>query len=63
MGHEWLVSLRMECEQGKMKRAGNKHQDGDQEEGEVIWSKARKRKFVNYLWDRRSRPVLTIDNN
>lgn len=37
-----MVPLKVECEKGKMKRAGNKDQVGEQGEGEAIQAKARK---------------------
>lgn len=35
-GGSCMVSLRVECEKGKMQRVGNKDQVGEQEEGEAI---------------------------
>ena len=52
-----MVALKVECEKGKMKRVGNKDQVGEQEEGEVIQAKARKRKSANHLWATASRPL------
>lgn len=46
-----------------MKRAGNENQDGIQGDGEVIWAKARKRAFLNHLWDRISRLFRITENN
>lgn len=58
-----MASLGVECEQGKLKRAGNKDQDGVWGDGEVIWAKARKREFLNRFWDRISTPFLVGENS
>lgn len=37
---------------------GDKDQDGEQRDDEVIQAKARTKKFVSHLWDRMNRPFL-----
>lgn len=48
----------VECEQGEIKMVGNKDQDGEQRDNEVIEVKARKKKCVSHLWDRTDSPFL-----